>query len=263
MVDPRLLQAVGDFLLLCRTTGRPTVLGIAGPNGSGKSTLGRLLAKMNGGVCISLDDVYLTRFKRRQMAENVHSLFATRGVPSTHDLALLDEVLDALLKAGPDTLTPLPVFDKLADDRQPRSQWPVFKGRPQLIVLEGWCLGCLPQSAKDLSWPVNALERLEDPQGRWRKAANSALATGGYGRLRSRLDGLIYMRPPSYDIIRKWRYQQEAQLMGVVEIDDTRKAHIDRFLAHFERYLRWMMRGGVQADFTIQLDENRQLVALS
>ena len=51
------------------------------------------------------------------MAARVHPLFATRGPPGTHDLGLLHRLLDRLSGAGPGDRTPLPRFDKLADER--------------------------------------------------------------------------------------------------------------------------------------------------
>lgn len=249
--------------MLCRAQGRPTILGIAGPQGSGKSTLGRILAKSHGGVCLSLDDVYKTRFERQEMGRSQHPLFVTRGPPATHDLDLLDTILSALMGADADTITPLPAFDKLTDERCARKDWPIFKGRPSLIVVEGWCLGCLPQFASDLKWPVNRFEREEDADGRWRRTVNQALLEGSYGRLRTRLDGLVYLRPPSFDIVADWRSQQEAQLLDVAKISEQRHQEIIHFIAHFERLSRWMMTGGVQADLTIQLDESRRVVSLS
>jgi D-glycerate 3-kinase len=47
-------------------------------------------------VVLSLDDFYLTKAARAALAESIHPLFATRGVPGTHDLTLLNETINAL-----------------------------------------------------------------------------------------------------------------------------------------------------------------------
>ncbi len=90
MIDPVLRQV--RRWLAARGPGL-TVIGIAGAQGSGKSTLVRDLAERLAGdglrvATLSLDDLYLTRAVRQDLAARVHPLFATRGVPGTHDVAL-------------------------------------------------------------------------------------------------------------------------------------------------------------------------------
>src|SRR5690606_26489272 len=68
------------------------LVGVSGCQGSGKTTLASLLVlllrEMLGLRCInlSIDDFYLTRAERQQLAATVHPLLATRGVPGTHDV---------------------------------------------------------------------------------------------------------------------------------------------------------------------------------
>lgn len=166
-VDPGLVEIIGRWIEQADALGPPPILGIAGSQGSGKSTLARIVAEQFGGATLSLDDVYLTRTERQVQAQDVHPLFATRGPPGTHDLRLLHRVLDRLAAAGPGDLTPLPRFDKLADDRMAEADWPVFQGRPTAIILEGWCLGARPQTQPMLALPVNDLEKAQDPDGFW------------------------------------------------------------------------------------------------
>ena len=78
---------------------------VAGGQGSGKSTLAELIVAASKSlgrhaVCASLDDFYLTQSERRTLAEQVHPLFATRGVPPLHrpgdvvDLSIPIEIED-------------------------------------------------------------------------------------------------------------------------------------------------------------------------
>ena len=262
MIDPRLPEAVGGFLMSRLRSHRPVLIGIAGSQGSGKSTLAAHLAKTYGGVSLSLDDVYLTREERMDFGRRVHPLFLTRGVPGTHDLDLLSEVLDALSGASDDTETPLPVFDKLADERLPIEQWPVHRGRPRFIILEGWCLGAVPEPEERLREPVNALEAEADPERHWRDAVNDALE-GRYADLHRRLDGLCYLRAPDFETVLDWRCEQEAGLLGVDSIPAGRRGAIRRFVAHFQRLTLWMMQGGIMADLVIELDRSRHVVAIA
>ena len=45
---------------------------------------------------LSLDDFYLTRAQREELARTQHPLLRTRGVPGTHDVALGQRTIDAL-----------------------------------------------------------------------------------------------------------------------------------------------------------------------
>ena len=84
------------------------VVGVNGSQGSGKSTLCDYLVsalsaehKLSA-IAMSLDDFYLTLEQREQLAIDVHPLLATRGVPGTHDVALLTETLQALTSESKD-----------------------------------------------------------------------------------------------------------------------------------------------------------------
>ncbi|MEI9906014.1 MAG: hypothetical protein WDN06_20500 [Asticcacaulis sp.] len=112
-------KAVAGWL---KEADRPLVVGICGAQGSGKSALAtKLEGQFNGkgvATCVlSLDDFYLARPAR---PAGIHPLFATRGVPGTHDVPAMITVLDALTRGEPALV---PRFDKAADAPLPESQW--------------------------------------------------------------------------------------------------------------------------------------------
>lgn len=255
--DPRLIDLIGR-LIAQGPTDRPPLIALAGAQGCGKTTLAREAAARFGAAHLSLDDVYLTRAEREAVARTVHPLFAVRGPPGTHDLALLSRTLDALSAAGPDAATLLPAFDKPADDRRTEADWPVFRGRPSAILLDGWCLGVQAEHAAALAEPVNALERDHDADGRWRSAINTAVA-GPYADLFARFDALVFLKAPSFDVVLDWRCEQEAELLGLAPdaLPAADRARIEGFIAHFERLTRRMLSGGVAATFTVTLDQDR------
>lgn len=259
-VDPGILATLGRLIDEASGDGRPPIIGVAGAQGCGKSTLAAEAVNAFGAVTLSLDDVYLTRAERLALAKAVHLLFGTRGPPGTHDLKLLNEVLDALRGAASDSDVRLPAFDKLKDDRRPEADWPVARGRPRAIILEGWCVGALPQSGTDLVPPVNALESDEDADGVWRRAVNARLADD-YAALFTRLDRTLYLRPPTFAQVLDWRCEQEATLLGGAPLPHGRRTELARFVQHYERLTRHLMDGGVRADVVIQLDANRRAVA--
>lgn len=235
------------------------IYGIAGLQGSGKSTLAAqvaALAEARGHrvASLSIDDFYLDRDARAALAREVHPLLATRGPPGTHDLALACCTLDALRAGQP---IALPRFDKIGDRRLSCDHWPRVEAA-QLVILEGWFLKTPPQDDAELRSPVNALERDEDPDGTWRRWCNTALARD-YPPLWQRIDRLLFLQPPNFDIVPEWRWQQECALQAA---DPRRKAmtraQVDRFVRHFERVSRQALRTlPALADVTIALDAQR------
>jgi D-glycerate 3-kinase len=254
------------------------VYGISGLQGSGKSTLAAQMANEAGRrglrcVVLSIDDFYLSRARRLRLAREVHPLLHTRGPPGTHDLPLAIEVLDAL-RAGRDTL--LPRFDKLADDRLPTDQWP-RAGQVDLVLFEGWFLCTPPEAPEALAAPLNALERDEDADGLWRRWCNAALARG-YPALWSRIDRLLLLQAPSFEVVPAWRWEAEQALRAArADARDSGdrvgdgiggagggmdRAGIDRFVQHCERVSRQALRTlPAIADRVIALDPHRRATA--
>jgi D-glycerate 3-kinase len=243
--------------------GKTPVFGIAGLQGSGKSTLAAQLARAGRQrgqrvAVLSLDDFYLGRRERLALGRRVHPLLATRGPPGTHAPELACAALDALKRLRRDGEILLPRFDKLADTRLPPSRWRCWRGRPDLVVFEGWCLEVPPQSAAELSRPVNALEREEDRDGRWRRHCNAALRS--YAPLWARIDRLLFLQPPGFDCVVGWRWQQER---GLVAARPGRRgmdrARLDRFVQLFERISRQALRQlPAIADRVVRLDAERR-----
>ncbi|MDP3738990.1 MAG: hypothetical protein Q8R02_16470, partial [Hyphomonadaceae bacterium] len=175
----------------------------------------------------------------------------------THNLLQLNETLDDLQAAEGGSATQLPGFDKVTDNPLHLSGRPVFKGKPSLILLDGWCLGATPQADAELSASVNKLEGDSDAESVWRREVNDNLA-GAYQDIFNRLDAILYIRAPSFEVVLDWRCQQEESLLGQ-SLTDADRARIARFIQHYERITRHMMAGGRRADIEIQLDEQRNV----
>lgn len=230
----------------------PPLIGIAGAQGSGKTfQCRRFVAAHPRTAHFSLDDVYWPKSKRRDLARFSHPLFITRGPPGTHDLELAVRTIEALRAAPANAATPLPRFDKARDDRASEHEWPVFVGRPEAILFDGWCLGATPppQGA-----PLNALEAA-DTDGAWR-ATLAQLLAGDYARFFTSFDAIAYLKPPNWEIVKSWRTEQEAENLGR-PLTREDHARLDRFLQHYERITRSMMAGGHCAKCIVQLDEMR------
>jgi len=257
---------------LAGASDKPLMIGLSGAQGSGKTTLAALLSRIltSWGLrvaSLSLDDFYLRRAERLALAGSVHPLLATRGVPGTHELDLLESTLDALTRCGDGDAVPLPAFDKSIDDRIEPRAW--TRGRPGLILLEGWFTGLGPQAPEELEPPINALEAKADPAGLWRRFVNEKLAEY-QGRVFSGLDQLIFLRAPNFGSVHRWRGLQERKLKqrklreksGPQARAIMNEAQLRRFISHFERLTRHALATLPQAaDSMFVLDENQTVVA--
>lgn len=266
-------EAIADQIVSrARANAVPLVLGICGSQGSGKSTMARVLERIlseRDGLSVagfSIDDIYLSSAERQRLAQMVHPLLRTRGVPGTHDVKLGMSVMDALAGAAPDTNTRVPRFDKAVDDRAPTGTWPLFQGRPDVIIFEGWCVGARPEDEAALAEPVNELERVADPDGVWRRYVNSRLA-GEYQELFARLDLLLMIRAPSFEKVFEWRQTQEHKLkarLGIGAADASRPAgvmddqQLEWFIRHYERLTRHILAElPGRADMVVSLRDER------
>ena len=229
------------------------IVGINGAQGSGKSTLSELLVELFekqydlNAVTLSLDDFYYTHSERQHLAHNVHPLFSTRGVPGTHDILLAHETLDQLLNHNGVQTVNVPRFNKATDDRYEASQWSAIKQKPNIIILEGWCVGASAQNEQQLIAPVNSLEEHEDKNGIWRHYVNQQLATQ-YQALFDRLDCTIMLKAPSFQCVYDWRLEQEKKLIEKLKLSNANNTHtmdeaqIQRFIQHYQRLTEHLLQ---------------------
>lgn len=264
----RWFQPLAEQLLVLQQRHSGTlIVGVQGAQGTGKSTLAALLAMLlqqHGQTVaqLSLDDFYLGRSQRQQLAADVHPLLATRGVPGTHDVDLAMATMDALCQADNGQQVALPRFDKANDDRRPVRQWPSLQAPVDVIILEGWCLGAGPQAEPALAQPINRLERERDANGDWRRFVNQQLA-GSYRALFARLDFLVVLQAPSFDCVYRWRGLQEQKLAaqgGGSRLMD--RAQLEEFIAHYERLTRLCLDTlPALAQRVYQLDDDHRVLA--
>lgn len=247
---------------------RPLFVGVCGAQGSGKSNLCEALSvRLNRHglrvAVLSLDDLYLSPEARALLARTVHPLLATRGVPGTHDVALGLRVFEALEAGKP---VRLPRFDKANDTPHLKAQWPRISGPVDVVLFEGWAVGAVSQEDKALLAPVNALEAEEDPKGVWRAYVNAQLETN-YADLFAQLDRLILLAAPSFEIVQRWRTEQEHHLKAKLAQSGRTGAQVmtdDQiawFIQHYERLTRHTLREmPARADLTLRLDSERKCI---
>ena len=143
------------------------LIGLTGGQGTGKSTISNILKIILKDVynlttvIFSIDDFYKTLRERKKMSKKISNLFLTRGVPGTHDTKMLLQCIKNLKKDKFKKIN-IPKFDKSTDDRLHKKKWLKVKKKPNIVIFEGWCVGVTAQRKKDLTNPINKLEKQKD-----------------------------------------------------------------------------------------------------
>ena len=231
-----------------KNKSKTLILGLSGGQGSGKTTITSLISTIlkkyfNKKIfVISIDDFYKTMKERYKLSQNIHPLLQTRGVPGTHDVKI---ILNFFRKLNTNNfkLISLPKFDKSIDDRFKKNKWYKLKKKPDIVILEGWCVGARPQKNKQLIKPVNLMEKNEDMSVKWRKYVNFQLKTK-YKKLYSQLTSIIYLKTQSFNLLRSWRIKQEKKLKTKKNINSkvmTNK-EVKRFMMTYERITLQMFK---------------------
>ena len=212
-------------------------LGLSGGQGSGKTTITAILKIIltkyfKRKVCvISVDDFYKTLNDRNKMSHAIHPLLKTRGVPGTHDINLVKKFFD-IIKKKKFTKIKLPKFEKAKDNRLKKKYWFNIKKKPEIVILEGWCVGAKPQSNSIINKSINVLEKYEDKHLIWRKYANEKLKKE-YKKLFAMVDHFIFMKIPNFNVVLKWRLLQENKL--------KKKSHLQKEIMSYNEIKRFIM----------------------
>ena len=243
----------------CKKKGKTLFLGLSGGQGSGKTTVVEILKiilkkyfKRKTHVS-SIDDFYKTLEERNKISSTIHPLFKTRGVPGTHDTNLIKKFF-YFIKKKKFKKFKLPKFDKSIDDRLKKKYCFNIKEKPEVVILEGWCVGAKPQSNSLLKIPINILEKYEDKDLMWRKHVNQKLKKE-YKKLFAMIDYFIFMKIPYFNMVFKWRLLQEKKLKkksySNKEIMSYNK--IKRFIMFYERITLQMMKDSNKSASVVML----------
>jgi len=246
--------------------GKILFLGLSGGQGSGKTTIVGIMKIIlekffkRKVYTISIDDFYKTLKERNQMSRTIHPLFKTRGVPGTHDIKLIKKLFN-FIKRRKFKKFKLPKFDKSIDDRAKREYWTSVKKRPEIIILEGWCVGAKPQSNFLIKNPINALEKNEDKNLTWRNYVNNKLKNE-YQKIFAMIDHFIFLKVPNFNMVLKWRFLQERKLKKKSYLNKKIMSHtqIKRFIMFYERITLQMIKDLDKcASMVILLKKNHQI----
>ena len=246
--------------------GKTLFLGLAGGQGSGKTTVTAILKIIlekffkRKVYVTSIDDFYKTLKDRNQMSKKIHPLFKTRGVPGTHDINLIKKFFHSI-KKNKFKKTKLPKFDKSIDDRLKKKYWYNVKERPEIVILEGWCVGARPQPNSLIKKPINILEKYEDQNLTWRKHVNEKLKKE-YKKLFAMIDCYIFIKIPNFNAVFKWRLLQENKLKKVARNKKKIMSYnnIKRFIMFYQRITLQMIKDlSKSAPIVMLLKKNHEI----
>jgi D-glycerate 3-kinase len=241
------------------------IICLAGGQGSGKSTISNILKIILKEsfrletVIFSIDDFYKTIKEREMMAKNISPLFLTRGVPGTHDTKMLFSSIKSLKKSKFKKIL-IPKFNKAIDNRLPKNKWLRVNKKPNIVIVEGWCVGTEAQNQKNLLVPINELEKKKDKKKIWRNKVNQELKKD-YKKIFKLIDKIIFLKVPSFKHVFQWRLLQEKKLRilfkGKKIMSDVQ---IKNFIMFYERLTKHMLKTMIyKADSVITIDTQHRL----
>ena len=246
--------------------GKTLFLGFSGGQGSGKTTVTGILKIIlkkffKRRIHISsIDDFYKTLEDRNKISNKIHPLLKIRGVPGTHDINLVKNFFNIIRKKKFKKIK-IPKFEKAMDNRLEKKYWFNIKQKPEIVILEGWCVGARPQSNSLIKRPINILEKYEDKDLKWRKYVNEKLKKE-YKKLFAMIDHLIFMKIPNFKVVFKWRLQQEKKLKKNSHSNKKIMSYneIKRFIMFYERITLQMMKDlSKSASIVMLLKKNHEI----
>ena len=247
---------------------KPLIIGVAGGQGTGKTTITSIISlilrkyfKLNV-FKVSIDDFYKTRNERKKLSLTKHPLLMTRGVPGTHDHKIILNFFKKVKSKNFKSIK-LPKFDKSTDDRCKSKLWYKVKFKPDVVILEGWCVGAKAQNSSKIKKPINYLEKFKDPNLIWRKYVNTELKTN-YKKLFNHLDEIIYLKSSSFKLLQKWRITQEKRLLlnskSRRNLKIMKKGDVINFMQTYQRITQNMFKNMPKyASIILNLNSNHQI----
>ena len=138
-----------------------------------------------------------------------------------------------------------------------------LKKKPNIVIFEGWCVGVKAQKKKDLTFPINKLEKRKDNKKIWSQKINNDLEKN-YKKIFKLIDKLIFLKVPSFKFVYKWRLLQEKKLRITSKGKKTMTNNqISNFIMYYERLTKYMLKTFPNtADTVISIDNKHRLKSI-
>lgn len=268
------VSAVVPFLSEALLATKPVFFGISGPQGSGKLFLAAKLVQHLAEhhphlkvAAFSIDDFYLTHSQQaavtRQAKKEGNAVMQGRGLPGTHDVGLLTEVLLQLALGIP---TRIPIYDKSAFSGEgDRVGWRDVDS-VNIVLFEGWFNGF---SAVDplifrtlyLTQKVNgvvqrhALHHMEELNAKLKE----------FDAVWRYISHFVYLVTSDIDNVYKWRCEQEEELIskkGAGMTPEQVHQFVDRYMPMYALYYERMCCAGLAGDnLAVHIDSDRRVMS--
>lgn len=257
-------QAIAEFVaqLLQNAARRPLIIALNGPQGIGKTyACAEACHELEvhnrlRGISISIDDFYLARKEQvaLALAHPNNQYLQQRGYPGTHDIALGNKTLSALVSINSsDRAVPLPGYDKSAysgdGDRQPEQDWRIVSPPLDFVLLEGWMLGFVP---------------VGEPMPDDRSLGEIDYMLEAYSSWYAFFDAMVQMRTDDITSTISWRIGAEAaaRSAGRGAMDEQKiSEYIRRFLPAYAVYLPRLWEKPPQTPtLVLQIAKDRSLI---
>ncbi|KAI3630551.1 hypothetical protein MIR68_011986 [Amoeboaphelidium protococcarum] len=260
-----LLQVLSNAViqLMKNSNKRPLLIGIQGVQGIGKSFT---TAKLRESLCeqgfktmaLSIDDFYNTHDQLQQLSrESKNPLWEQRGLPGTHDVELMQNVLHKIMTNNEGEVQ-VPTYRKEAHSGQGgRGHFQTISLPADVVILEGWMVGFVAQADEFVGDTLTMLD-YNETMIKNAKQVNKELRR--YERVFSMLDMLIALRSDTLENVYQWRLEQEQELIlrtGKGMSSSQIKEFVDRFMTCYHIYLQSLYQ---QANIVITLNGDRQIV---
>lgn len=249
-----------------QASDRPWIQGILGGQGVGKTTLGAILTLIlqtygYKTISVSLDDLYKTHGDRQQLREEDPRLL-WRGPPSTHDVDLGIQTLDALRQPAGRPIA-IPRFDKALHNGSGDRIHPEWVTDVDIVLFEGWFVGVRPVDPSVFDVPIAPISTAADRA--FARDMNAKLHD--YLPLWERLDSLLVLQPADYRWSKQWRKQAEQQMRshGKAGMSD---AEIDTFVEYFwkalhpDRFIKPLATDPEGADLVVEIQADHSVGAI-
>ncbi len=231
------------------------LFGISGLPGSGKTCFGRWLEaaaqKLGWSLTVlSLDDFYLpSQELGKAMAGNPWNV--PRGLPGSHSIELLERCLDIWVEKG---ILSAPQFDKaLRGGLGDRSGW--RQNRPQILVIEGWFLGC--STNEDIkNSQFDSTSGITDIEHEYRFYIQKKLEP--YQAIWHRFNRIWHLKAIDFYATRDWKIQQEKN-MRLERGSSLEGDLLNSFLRMIEVSIPQSSLQSIEADVIVKVNNNREI----
>ncbi|KAI5961910.1 uncharacterized protein KGF55_003881 [Candida pseudojiufengensis] len=264
---------------------KPLFIGVNGPQGSGKTYLTlNLTNKLQlqysnlNIISFSIDDFYLTyddQSKLTQLAKlDGNKLLQGRGLPGTHDLSLLNTLLEKLVenyKNNKWETVHLPFYDKSLHeglgDRSEKDK--ISLDKPiDVILFEGWFNGFMPLDFDQLRlnyFTQTPSSILQQHPLHFVEDINKKLIQ--YVKVWKYCQYFIIIKSDSIENVYKWRLEQEHELIklkGIGMSDDQVVKFVNRYMPIYILYYGNLVANGsdfVKENLILNIGINRNLLS--